>query len=195
LPQIAKNLSLRYCEDCSINVVADTIIEIAFQKKMKLGSTQLRGIQDSMAYKLFFIFRKEKDRQTYYNQMMKKISYQIDSLMEKNKYEGFSFSKYYEKDYTSLLPIVIPPTIINENYSIVVIDNTLHSSNITTAEGYLNWYHEVLTFILLLADGNKICYYQSYQSIHLWIEMRGHFGLFNWRMIKEINYPHLFKKK
>jgi hypothetical protein len=195
LQQLAKELSytITYGE-CKISVVTDSIIELAFSKKIKVGSTQLRGIQDSLDYKLFFIFRKEKDRQEYYNRIMKKLSTQVDSIINNDRYKSFDFSKYYQEKYIDLFSITIPPTIINEKYSVVVIDNTIYPSNYVVKEDFFLWYSDILSYLFVLADGNKLCYYKPSLSMYMQIEMFGNFGLFNWRRIKEINYPHLFKK-
>jgi hypothetical protein len=101
---------------------------------------------------------------------------------------------YEPSKWGVVLPYKIPPTIINENYSVVIIDNIRHSSCINVKQEYLLWYLYVIDKILIVGEENIICSYSQYMSSFMKTEMMGNFDLFDWGYIKEMNYYRLFRR-
>jgi hypothetical protein len=191
----------------SAKVIYDSIIEITYHEKIKIGPKELRRVTDTVNYKLFFIFRKEKKQLAAYISSMKMLSHKIDNLDSIiGDYRDFRSFRFLKDNYRrflpprdtnswGILPYKIPPTIINENYSVVIIDNMRYAASMLVKDKKsLGLYINMIKKILIIGEGNIICFYSNYMCSSMEFEMMGSFGIFDWGEIKERNYPHLFKR-
>lgn len=177
-----------------ISKKSDSVLILSYNKTLEFVSTNVRrqDIVDSIHYKLFIIFRKEKNKLKEYKTHLKQFVEKVKAYSNKNPF--FCLESSPKEGWGSFLPFKIPPVIFFSNYSIIIFDNAPPSVNLAIkpeVQG-LRVSEDVWGVIRFLSEEGIFCSYKK--IISPWVEdhFNGYFNLIYWGEIKKVIYSKLF---
>ncbi|TAH20390.1 MAG: hypothetical protein EAZ08_06000 [Cytophagales bacterium] len=169
---------------------SDSVLVFTRMRISKIGYRSIRRTTDSLNYKLFAVFRKEKSKTEEYNINFKAF---IKAILKKDSIGIERPVNVYSYYWESFMSYTIPPMIITPEYSIVFFDN-LREGQVIKPYDEANQINACLwDTIISFADGNIFSSYWRFEPIPIKAKYINQFGLFYWYPIAKHNYPELFE--